>query len=125
MIRAVEVLRAVTEAQRIIEQYAPPSAAAVPVPPRAGSGFGATEAPRGLLHHRYDIDEEGIVRLAVVVPPTAQNRTAIEADLRAFIQPRLHLDDTEPTRQCERAIRSYGPCISWAAHFLTLTVERS
>ncbi|MEU1283472.1 nickel-dependent hydrogenase large subunit [Kitasatospora sp. NPDC005856] len=123
-IRAVEVLWAVTEAQRIIERYEPPPAPAVPVPPRAGSGYGATEAPRGLLYHRYDIDEEGIVRLAVIVPPTAQNQTAIEADLRAFIQPRLHLDDAELTRQCERAIRSYDPCISCAAHFLTLAVER-
>lgn len=125
VVRAVEVLWAVTEAQRIIDRYEPPPAPAVPVPPRAGTGYGATEAPRGLLYHRYDIDDEGIVRLAVIVPPTAQNQTAIEADLRAFIEPRLHLDDAELTRQCERVIRSYDPCISCAAHFLTLAVERS
>ncbi|MFJ7912360.1 Ni/Fe hydrogenase subunit alpha [Kitasatospora sp. NPDC096204] len=125
VVRAVEVLWAVTEAQRIIEEYRPPPAAAVAVPPRAGTGYGATEAPRGLLYHRYDIDAEGIVRLAVIVPPTAQNQTAIEADLRSFIEPRLHLDDAELTRQCEQVIRSYDPCISCAAHFLTLTVDRS
>lgn len=125
VIRAVEVLWAVTEAQRIIEQYEPPPAPAVPVPPREGIGHGATEAPRGLLHHRYEIDRQGIVRKAVIVPPTAQNQAAIEADLRAFIRPRLDLDDEELTRQCEQAIRNYDPCISCAAHFLTLTVERS
>ncbi|MEU8511100.1 nickel-dependent hydrogenase large subunit [Kitasatospora sp. NPDC048722] len=124
VIRAAEVLWAVTEAQRIIERYEPPPAPAVPVPPRAGTGYGATEAPRGLLYHRYDIDEAGLVRRAVIVPPTAQNQTAIEADLRAFVQPRLHLDDAELTRQCEQAIRNYDPCISCAAHFLTLTVDR-
>ncbi|MGW3046311.1 hypothetical protein ACWC9T_41550, partial [Kitasatospora sp. NPDC001159] len=32
------------------------------------------------------------------LPPTAQNQSAIEADLRAFVQPRLHLDDAELTR---------------------------
>jgi hypothetical protein len=29
------------------------------------------------------------------------------------------------TGQCEQAIRNYDPCISCAAHFLDLTVERS
>ncbi|MBD0694951.1 Ni/Fe hydrogenase subunit alpha [Streptomyces sp. CBMA123] len=124
VVRAAEVLWAVTEAQRIIERYEPPPAPAVPVRPRAGSGFGATEAPRGLLYHRYDLDEDGIVQRAVIVPPTAQNQSAIEADLRAFVQPRLHLDDAELTRRCEQAIRNYDPCISCAAHFLTLSVDR-
>ncbi|MFJ2805895.1 Ni/Fe hydrogenase subunit alpha [Kitasatospora sp. NPDC087271] len=124
VIRAVEVLWAVTEAQRVIERYERPLAPAVPVAPRAGTGYGATEAPRGLLYHRYDLDDAGIVRRAVIVPPTAQNQSAIEADLRAFIQPRLHLDDAELTRQCEQAIRNYDPCISCAAHFLALTVDR-
>ncbi|MGW4898556.1 Ni/Fe hydrogenase subunit alpha [Kitasatospora sp. NPDC004240] len=124
VIRAVEVLWAVTEAQRIIEQYEPPPAPAVPVPPRAGVGHGATEAPRGLLYHRYELDGDGVVRQAVIVPPTAQNQAAIEADLRTFIRPRLHLGDEELTRWCEQAIRNYDPCISCAAHFLTLTVDR-
>ncbi|MFD5467219.1 Ni/Fe hydrogenase subunit alpha [Kitasatospora sp. NPDC127059] len=124
VIRAAEVLWAVTEAQRIIERYEPPPAPAVPVPPRAGTGYGATEAPRGLLYHRYDIGEDGLIRRAVIVPPTAQNQSAIEADLRVFVEPRLHLDDAELTRQCEQAIRNYDPCISCAAHFLNLTVDR-
>ncbi|MGW2248721.1 nickel-dependent hydrogenase large subunit [Kitasatospora sp. NPDC001660] len=105
-------------------EFPPPSAPAVPVPPRAGTGYGAAEAPRGLLYHRYDVDADGLVRRAVIVPPTAQSQTAIEADLRAVVQPRPHLDDAEPTRQCEQAIRNHDPCISCAAHFLTLTVDR-
>ncbi|MFJ8441266.1 Ni/Fe hydrogenase subunit alpha [Kitasatospora griseola] len=123
LIRAVEVLWAVAEAQRIIEQYRRPPAPAVPVPARAGTGHAATEAPRGLLYHQYELDRDGLVRRAVIVPPTAQNQGAIEADLRAFVQPRLHLDDEELTRRCEQAIRNYDPCISCAAHFLTLHVE--
>ncbi|MER7751915.1 Ni/Fe hydrogenase subunit alpha [Kitasatospora sp. NPDC097643] len=125
LVRAVEVLWAVTEAQRIIERYEPPPVPAVPVPPRAGTGHGATEAPRGLLYHRYQLDGDGTIRAATIIPPTAQNQAAIEADLRTFVQDRLHLDDVELTRQCEQAIRNYDPCISCAAHFLDLTVERA
>jgi coenzyme F420-reducing hydrogenase alpha subunit len=95
------------------------------VPPRAGVGCGVTEAPRGTLWHRYEIDADGIIKTARIVPPTSQNQACIETDLRAFVEPRMELDDAELTRQCEQAIRSYDPCISCATHFLDLTVERS
>ena len=95
------------------------------MPPRAGVGFGVTEAPRGSLWHRYEIGADGIIRSARIVPPTSQNQAAIEADLRAFVEDRLDLDDAELTHQCEQAIRNYDPCISCATHFLDLTVERS
>jgi coenzyme F420-reducing hydrogenase alpha subunit len=124
VVRAIEVLWAVREAQRLLDAYEPPPSPAVPVPPRAGVGRAATEAPRGLLYHRYELTADGTVVAANIVPPTAQNQAAIEADLRDFVQRRLHLDDTELTRQCEQAIRNYDPCISCATHFLDLTVER-
>ena len=59
-----------------------------------------------------------------IVPPTAQNQTAIEDDMREVVQARHHLDDHALTAVCERAIRNYDPCISCATHFLDLTVER-
>ncbi|MEZ0090918.1 Ni/Fe hydrogenase subunit alpha [Streptacidiphilus sp. EB129] len=124
VVRAIEVLWAVREAQRILDAYEPPAAPAVPVPPRAGVGHATTEAPRGLLYHRYEIDADGLVAAAQIIPPTSQNQAAIEADLRAFVQERLHLDDEELTRQCEQAIRNYDPCISCATHFLDLTVRK-
>jgi coenzyme F420-reducing hydrogenase alpha subunit len=98
---------------------------AVEVPARAGIGFGATEAPRGTLWHRYEIDAGGLITAARIVPPTSQNQAAIEADLRGFVQAHLDLDDAELTRRCEQAIRNYDPCISCSTHFLDLTVERS
>ena len=84
-----------------------------------------TEAPRGTLCHRYEIAADGLIATARIIPPTSQNQAAIEADLRAFVEARIELDDAELTRQCEQAIRNYDPCISCAAHFLDLTVERS
>jgi sulfhydrogenase subunit alpha len=125
IVRAVETVYAIEEALRLIEAYEPPDPPAVEVPPRAGVGHGVTEAPRGTLYHRYEIGADGLITTARIVPPTSQNQAAIEADLRAFAEARLGLDDAELTRQCEQAIRNYDPCISCSAHFLDLTVERS
>ncbi|WP_432825956.1 Ni/Fe hydrogenase subunit alpha [Dactylosporangium sp. CA-092794] len=123
-VRAVELVYAVDEALRLIDAYEPPAPAHEPVPPRAATGYGATEAPRGALFHRYTIDADGTIGTARIVPPTSQNQPAIEDDLRRFVQDRLHLDDARLTAACEQAIRNYDPCISCATHFLDLTVER-
>lgn len=125
LVRAVEIVYAADEALRIIAGYEPPPRPAVPVPPRAGTGHGATEAPRGLLYHRYDLDADGKITAARIVPPTSQNQAAIEDDLRRFVAARIDLDDHSLTHQCEQAIRNYDPCISCSTHFLDLTVERS
>ncbi|HVC40854.1 MAG TPA: Ni/Fe hydrogenase subunit alpha [Candidatus Saccharimonadales bacterium] len=124
VVRALEVVFACDEALRIIDSYEPPDKPSTDMPARGGTGHGCTEAPRGLLYHRYTIDAGGVISDAVIVPPTAQNQPSIERGLRRFVQDRLHLDDPELTRQCEQAIRNYDPCISCATHFLDLTVDR-
>ena len=87
----------------------------------AAVGHGATEAPRGLLYHRYEIDDDGTILDARIVPPTSQNQRAIEEDLRAVVAART---STSPTTscalRCEQAIRNHDPCISCATHFLDL-----
>ncbi|KOV53565.1 dehydrogenase [Streptomyces sp. AS58] len=129
VVRAVEVVQATEEALRIIDGYERPPRPAVEVPPRQGVGSGVTEAPRGLLYHRYALAEDGTLTEARIIPPTAQNQTAIEADVRRAVQVRLDsagpaVDDEELAHLCERAIRNHDPCISCAAHFLDVTVER-
>jgi coenzyme F420-reducing hydrogenase alpha subunit len=124
VVRAVETVYAVEEALRIIEAYEPPEHPYVPVEPREGRGCGATEAPRGVLFHRYDLQADGTIAAARIVPPTAQNQAVIEADLRDLVQEHAAADDEELTALCERAIRNYDPCISCSTHFLDLTVER-
>ena len=123
IVRAVEVTYAVEEALRIIDAWAGAAGPSVPVEPRAGTGYGVTEAPRGVLYHRYRLAADGTITDARIVPPTSQNQISIEHDLRAFVQSRLGLPPDELTRQCEQAIRNYDPCISCATHFLDLTVE--
>jgi len=122
--RAVEILWAAEEALRIIGTYEAPEAPAVEVRPKAGTGFGLTEAPRGTLYHRYRLDEAGGIRDAVIVPPTSQNQRVIESDLRRFVQQNLHLADDDLRWRCEQVVRNYDPCISCSCHFLKLTVER-
>jgi coenzyme F420-reducing hydrogenase alpha subunit len=124
VVRAVETVAACDEAVRIIEDYSEPDRPAVPVLPRAGVGHGATEAPRGILYHRYSIDDEGTILEADIVPPTAQNQDAIEADLRKLVTANLELDDHDLQHLCEQSIRNYDPCISCSTHFLDFTVER-
>jgi sulfhydrogenase subunit alpha len=124
VVRAVELVGAVDEALELIAAYEEPDAPAVEVIPRAGVGHGVSEAPRGLLYHRYEIDDDGTILDAVIVPPTSQNQAAIEADLRGVVERSLELPDAELSVRCEQTIRNYDPCISCATHFLKLDIER-
>jgi coenzyme F420-reducing hydrogenase alpha subunit len=122
--RSVEILYAVEESLQVIDRYEPPSQPELPVAVRAGIGMACTEAPRGILYHRYRVDERGIVREAKIVPPTSQNQRRIEQDLRQFMPRLLRLPDKEAALACERVIRCYDPCISCATHFLKLDIRR-
>ncbi|MGZ4193954.1 MAG: nickel-dependent hydrogenase large subunit, partial [Solirubrobacteraceae bacterium] len=124
IVRAVELVQACDDALAIIGSYEPPERPSVPVQPRRAIGHGATEAPRGMLYHRYEIDEDGTILSATIVPPTSQNQMAIEEDLRAVVAQHAALPDEELRLRCEQAIRNHDPCISCATHFLDLTVER-
>ena len=119
VVRAVELLFACDEALRLISGYRPPEPPAADVTPEGdATGYGCTEAPRGLLYHRYSITGDGMITDAKIVPPTSQNQKAIEADLRDFATPRLGMDLHALTHECEQAVRNHDPCISCATHFL-------
>ncbi len=121
--RAIETVYACDEALRICDQYEQPATAALDVVPRAGIGFGATEAPRGTLYHRYRLRSDGIVLDAKIVPPTAQNQPTIERDVRQLVTNHLELPREDLTWKCEQAVRNYDPCISCATHFVRLDIQ--
>jgi coenzyme F420-reducing hydrogenase alpha subunit len=123
VIRAVEVLYAVDEALRIIAAYERPEHAAVCAAAAEGTGVGCTEAPRGILFHRYRVHADGTIGDAKIVPPTSQNQKAIENDLQRFVERHLQLSNEELTWKCEQAVRNYDPCISCATHFLKLQLD--
>ena len=91
---------------------------------RPGWGHGASEAPRGVLYHRYRLGPDGGILDAKIVPPTSQNQQSIEEDLFAFVSAHAELPEEELRLRCEQAIRNYDPCISCATHFLTLDIDR-
>ena len=123
--RAIELIHAFEEAIAIVKDYQrEPTHSRVPYKPGPGTGCHATEAPRGLLYHRYRIGDDGLIAEAKIVPPTSQNLGRIEEDLRAYIPRVVGYDDAEATRRCEHMIRNYDPCISCATHFLKLKIER-
>ncbi len=124
VVRALEVLYACEEALRIISSYEEPDRACVPVEVRAATGCAATEAPRGLLYHRYRLASDGSIEEARIVPPTSQNQSSIEEDLTSFVSSWLDLPDEALRHRCEQTVRNYDPCISCAAHFLRLELDR-
>jgi coenzyme F420-reducing hydrogenase alpha subunit len=124
IVRAVETVFACHEALRIIKEYREPAQPYIEVKPRQGVGHGCTEAPRGLLYHRYQIDDDGVIQDARIIPPTSQNQKSIERDLRLFVENNLDMPDDKLTWHCEQTIRNYDPCISCSCHFLKLKIDR-
>ena len=124
VVRSVEILYALDEALRLIAAYEEPDPPAVDVPPRAGTGYGWTEAPRGLLLAPLRARRGGH-------DPRREDRPAdlAEPGLDRGRPARLRGRQPRARRRrlrhlCEQAIRNYDPCISCATHFLTLEVER-
>lgn len=125
VVRAIEIAHAFAEALDLIDGYVEPDRPFVEATPRVSAGAGATEAPRGLLWHRYALGADGLVKEARIVPPTSQNQARIEQDLAGIGPTLLALPHEAATRRCEQLIRAYDPCISCATHFLRLTIERA
>ena len=120
--RAVEVVLAYEEALRIIDAYVRPEPSRIEGEPKAGWGCHITEAPRGMLYHRYELDENGIILSCRIDAPTAQNLKRMEDDLWEFVPQILSLPHDEAALRCEQLVRNYDPCISCATHFLKLNI---
>ena len=125
VIRSLEAMEACGLALRLVREYEEPPTGHLEVPPREGTGHGASEAPRGILYHRYGIDSDGLIQRATIVPPTAQNQLAIEDDLRGVVTANLSLTKDRLQTLSEQTIRNYDPCISCATHFLSVEVDET
>ncbi|MEX2144735.1 MAG: Ni/Fe hydrogenase subunit alpha [Anaerolineales bacterium] len=120
--RAIETVEVFERAIRLIGAYAPTGLSTLDLTLKAGSGAAGSEAPRGLLYHRYQLDANGLVEVAKIVPPTAQNLGRMEADLWLMAPQLLAMPHEEATLTAEHLLRAYDPCISCATHFLKLKV---
>ncbi|WP_018265836.1 Ni/Fe hydrogenase subunit alpha [Methylosinus sp. LW4] len=124
IVRAIETVYALDEALRIIARYEEPDVSCIAIEPRAGHGHAATEAPRGMLYHRYRLEADGTIADAVITPPTSQNQAMIEEDLKRLTGAFLHLPEEELRHRCEQTVRNHDPCISCSTHFLRLDIDR-
>jgi coenzyme F420-reducing hydrogenase alpha subunit len=125
IVRGVETIFAIEESLRIIEQYKEPKDPYFELKPKAGTGYGCTEAPRGICYHRYTIDSTGTIQDAKIASPTTLNQKVVEDDLYHYVTKNINASDEELRFVCEQAVRNYDPCISCATHFLKLNVVRS
>lgn len=123
--RALELVHAYDEALQHLKSYRPPSLSRVAYEHRVGEGCSVTEAPRGMMYHRYCVGADGKIEQAKIVPPTSQNQAQIERDLRNYIPQVQGADDGAIGLACERLIRSYDPCISCSTHFLQFHIEKT
>jgi coenzyme F420-reducing hydrogenase alpha subunit len=115
----------IDEALHILGNYQLPSQSHVDWKAKSGTAIAATEAPRGLLWHRYEINDKGQVTEAQIVPPTSQNQARIEQNIKLSLES-IGLQHSADDLQlhAEKVIRNYDPCISCATHFLKLNVTR-
>ena len=90
----------------------------VPVTPRAGTGVGVTEAPRGLLVHSYTYDDKGCVVAADVITPTAMNAASLEQHLRKTVEQSAERDEPTLKKKLQMIARAYDPCISCSVHLI-------
>jgi len=121
--RCIEILYALGEALRIIEEYKKPPRARADVRPRGATAVWALEAPRGMLHHTYELGDDGKVLYARIIPPTEQNLANIEENLKILVSKYGLRSKRDLILKCEMMIRSYDPCISCATHSMRVEVD--
>jgi sulfhydrogenase subunit alpha len=118
--RSVELAYAFYEAIRLIRGYEGADRPYKDFEPSAGTAAWATEAPRGILIHRYEMDEKGHVEAATIIPPTSQNLGHMEKDIRDLAADHIGSPNEFLRNETEKIIRSYDPCISCSAHMVTI-----
>jgi sulfhydrogenase subunit alpha len=123
--RAIELVHVCDLATELANAYQPQGSSFKEIRLIPGEGVGVSEAPRGLLYHRYVVDEQGFIRFAKITPPTAQNFAQMESDLWALAPSAINQPQEEASLSFEHLLRSYDPCISCSTHFLKLRVHHS
>ncbi|MEW6418007.1 MAG: Ni/Fe hydrogenase subunit alpha [Nitrospirota bacterium] len=83
---------------------------------REGSGSAATEAPRGMLYHQYELNGRGVIERANIVTPTAYNFLSLEKSLKKLVNENIDKPVEEISLLCEMLVRAYDPCFSCSVH---------
>ncbi|MFN3814455.1 MAG: nickel-dependent hydrogenase large subunit, partial [Aquificaceae bacterium] len=123
LIRMVEIVHSLERSIRMVKDYRKPKSSQVEHKIVEWTGYGVSEAPRGILWHSYSFDKEGRVESADIVPPTSQNQDAMELSLLQGLEEALSGGEERIRDESEKIIRCFDPCISCATHFLNVHIS--
>ncbi len=85
---------------------------------KPGAGIASLEAPRGVLVHHYDVDEEAKVKSVNLIVATQNNYLAIDETLGQAARVYLASSDQQLLNGIEHALRLFDPCLACATHRL-------
>lgn len=117
----VEIVFSVETALEIVDGFLSAGLTPEPLPsvvPHAGRGAAASEVPRGILFHSYELDDRGRVAAADVITPTAQNCAHLEEQFRAAVSAAPEVPDNDLRQRLEIIARAYDPCVSCSVHLI-------
>jgi len=121
--QAIEIYEGLRRAIDVLESTDFKPEKPVEIKPKAGTGIGANEAPRGIVFHKYKYDKNGSTTFVNITTPTTQNLPNLEEDIKNFLPSLLDKPKQEIQLEIEKMIRAYDPCISCATHFLEIIWE--
>jgi len=125
--QAIETVYAVERAIEVIDELLDKGIKQdvdVEVKPKRGVGVSAVEAPRGVLYHCYELDDEGRVVKADIITPTAQNAANMEKYIKISAERLLSTGEERLKGSLELLVRAYDPCISCSVHSIKVIKVR-
>lgn len=121
--QAIEILHSIDHSIEILEENEFEKEEIVKPTTLTGEGVGVVEAPRGTLYYWLGIDE-GKVRYANLVIPTAQNLINMRSDIEEMVPAFIDKGEEVIRKEAEKIIRAYDPCMSCASHFLRVKIDK-
>lgn len=83
---------------------------------KTADGCAVIEAPRGILYHYYEINNDGKITNCNIITPTAQSLNNLESDAQVLLNESEELNHKERAKLVEMLIRAYDPCITCSVH---------
>ncbi len=126
--QSIEVVHAIDDSIRLLTEIISRYDEAKPVDQHAiksqpGAAVGAVECPRGTLYHNYELNNEGIIVVADMVTPSAQNTARIEMDIKEAVEQCFNLQSVDLQKSLETLVRAYDPCNTCATHMVSVSYK--